>query len=126
MALYAAILISAVLAVYVQWKDGLAGYGNTTAGLQLARALWLATAVFTGMAVDRRFEAGPAILAGFCVYAGAAWVTRRLEAVVLRHGPDPHRARSAARASRADRSADAGAVRAALTSPVRTVPDRSA
>ena len=88
MILYVVIAVMPILALYLQWKDGHVGFGNTPAGMQLPRSLWFSTSVFTGIAVDRVHESSFAILAGCAVFCAAMWITRRFEAYIEGHGQD--------------------------------------
>lgn len=86
MVLYVVIATLASLALYLQWRDGHVGYGNTTAGMQLPRALWCSTAVLFGIAIDREYDALVAVAAGFGLFLMALWIMRRFEDFICCHG----------------------------------------
>jgi len=89
MTVYALIAALVVLALYLQWKDGLSSFGNTLGGMQLVRALWFSASVFFGIAIDRLAPGWVAVVGASSAYVLALAVVRAFEGYIVAHGTDP-------------------------------------
>ena len=115
MALYIVIAVMPILALYLQWKDGHVGFGNTLVGMQLPRSLWFST---FGLRRNRRGPRPRAqrrdrerlrrVLCGDMDHATFRSLHRGAWTGLQLRGPP-------ARALGADRSTTADTVRASLT-----------
>ena len=75
------------VALYIQWKDCIKGYGNTMGVYNLINTIWLFAGIFMGIGISRFIPWYWATVCGIVFYALYYPITYLVEKLGIKYGP---------------------------------------